>query len=93
VRSTGETLGSVVLDGAAGAAITCVLRARGADYALLAGLGDAEPVLVGHADPRWLDSVSTGGFLGVWLGVHGSSHGRASGTVVRVERVEYLPVG
>lgn len=88
-----SALGSADLAGAAGDRVTLVLRARGADYALLAGIGDAEPVLVGHADPRDLDSVSTGGFLGVWLGVYATSGGAATTSVVRVDAVEYVPVG
>lgn len=96
VHRAGEVeteLGSVALAGPADAAVTLVLRARGADYELLAGVEGAEPVTVGHADPRTLDSVATGGFLGVWFGVYGTSGGRPTGTVARIESVEYLPVG
>lgn len=89
----GETvLGETVLHGAPGAAVSLVLQARGVDYAFLAALGDAKPVLVGHADARALDSVTTGGFLGVWLGVHATSHGRDSRTSVRVASVDYTPL-
>ncbi|WHP16235.1 glycoside hydrolase family 43 protein [Cellulomonas sp. ES6] len=80
-------LGSVTLTGPEGAPVTLLLRARGTQYALHAGIGDAEPVLVGHADARWLDSVTTGGFLGVWLGVHATSGGRPTTSVVRVREV------
>ncbi len=78
--------------GAQAAPVTLVLRARGADYALLAAIGDAEPVLVGHADPCALDSVSTGGFLGVWLGVHATSAGRPTTSTVRIESLDYTPL-
>jgi xylan 1,4-beta-xylosidase len=93
-RAAGEEtlLGETVLVGDSDAPVTLVLRARGADYALLAAIGDAEPVLVAHADPCALDSVSTGGFLGVWLGVHASSGGRPTTSVVAVERLEYRPL-
>jgi alpha-N-arabinofuranosidase len=46
---------------------------------------------VATADGRDLDSVATGGFLGLWLGIYGTSAGAASSTVVEVDSVEYRP--
>ncbi len=84
---------AVPLPGGPDAPLTLVLRVRGVDVDLLAGAGDAEPVVVGRADLRTLDSVATGGFLGVWLGLYGTSHGRPTGTVARVASVAYTPAG
>ena len=42
-------------------------------------------------DGRLLDSVATGGFLGLWLGVYATSNGRPTTSTVEVERFEYLP--
>ena len=41
---------------------------------------------------RTLDSVATGGFLGLWLGVYATSNGRQTDTVAHVEHVEYVPL-
>ena len=50
--------------------------------------------VVAVADGRTLDSVATGGFLGLWIGVHATSNGAPTGTVAHVERFEYLlPTG
>jgi xylan 1,4-beta-xylosidase len=72
--------------------VTLIVRARGQDYALLAGDGDAEPSTVAVADGRTLDSVATGGFLGVWIGMYATSNGRPTSTTAHMERFEYLPV-
>jgi alpha-N-arabinofuranosidase len=71
--------------------VTLSVRARGQDYALLASVGDGEPVTVASADGRVLDSVSTGGFLGLWIGVFATSNGRPTTTVVHVDRFDYVP--
>jgi alpha-N-arabinofuranosidase len=68
------------------------VSARGQDYALLAGAAGAEPATVAVADGRVLDSVATGGFLGLWIGVYATSNGRPTTTLAHVERFEYLPV-
>ena len=47
---------------------------------------------VATVDGRTLDSAAAGGFLGLWLGVHATSEGRPSASVVRVERFVYEPV-
>ncbi|MFF1530310.1 family 43 glycosylhydrolase [Cellulomonas sp. NPDC058312] len=85
-------LGQAALPGDPALPLTLVARVRGVDVDLLAGLGDADPVVVGRADLRTLDSVATGGFLGIWLGVHGASHGRPTTTVAHVDAVTYAPL-
>ncbi|MCB0910174.1 MAG: family 43 glycosylhydrolase [Propionibacteriaceae bacterium] len=63
------------------------LRVRGVDYALLV---DGE--LLAVADGRTLDSVATGGFLGLWLGTYGTTNGGPTGTTVEVGPFEYCPI-
>ncbi|QTE30131.1 glycoside hydrolase family 43 protein [Pengzhenrongella sicca] len=86
------TLGELPLAGEAGDAVTLTVQARGQDYALLVATGGAEPGVVAVADGRALDSVSTGGFLGLWIGVYATSNGRPTQTIAHVDSVEYLPV-
>jgi alpha-N-arabinofuranosidase len=74
-----------------GTVVTLEMRARGQDYALMGGPPGAAPSPVAVAEGRMLDTVSTGGFLGLWFGVYGTSNGRPSSTVVHVDRFEYLP--
>ncbi|WP_225753763.1 glycoside hydrolase family 43 protein [Actinotalea sp. Marseille-Q4924] len=69
------------------------VSARGQDYALLVQEEGAEPVHVATADGRWLDSVTTGGFLGLWIGVYATSTGRPTTASVTVEQVTYVPQG
>ena len=91
-RAGAETvLGELDLAGARGGVVTLGLDARGPDLALVAGVGDAAPVAVAVADARTLDSVATGGFLGLWVGVHATSHGRPTTGVARVEHLAYVP--
>ena len=85
-------LGRVPLDGV-GDEVVLTVSVRGQDYRLLAAGPGQEPVTVAVADGRTLDTVSTGGFLGLWIGVYGSSVGRPTSTVARVNEVTYLPVG
>jgi alpha-N-arabinofuranosidase len=85
-------LGEVPLGGAAGADLTLVLEARGPDLRLLVAAGDGAPALVAVADARTLDSVATGGFLGLWAGVLATSAGRPTTTVAHVRSVVYSPV-
>jgi xylan 1,4-beta-xylosidase len=95
VRVAGEArtvLGEVELEDAAGP-LGLVVSARGQDYALLVEEEGRRPVLVATADGRWLDTVATGGFLGLWLGVYATSAGRPTSRAVHVERVEYVPRG
>lgn len=76
-------------DGARGVRLS--LHARGQDYALLVAAEGHDPVQVAVVDGRTLDSVSAGGFLGLWIGPYASSNGRPSTTVAHVDRVEYVP--
>jgi alpha-N-arabinofuranosidase len=46
---------------------------------------------VAVADGRQLDSVAAGGFIGLLLGMYGTSNGAESTTVVEIESVEYSP--
>lgn len=86
------TLGEVDLGAVGpGAVVTLGLAARGPDLALAVAVGDAEPRTVAVADARALDTVATGGFLGLWVGVHATSHGRPTSSVARVERFVYEP--
>lgn len=62
------------------------LRIRGFDYGLM-----LRSTVLATADGRTLDSVATGGFLGLWLGVYGTTHGGPAGTVVDVGEFEYRP--
>lgn len=93
-RRGGEAhvLGETAVEAADGARLTLTISARGQDYALVAQ-GSGEPVRVGVVDGRTLDTVATGGFLGLWFGVHATSEGRATTSVVELERFEYDPVG
>ncbi len=86
---TEAALGSAPI--AAAGAVTLVVQARGPRYGLLVALGDEEPALVGTADARTLDSVATGGFLGLWIGVYATSNGRPTTTVAHVPSFEYAP--
>ncbi len=87
-----SVLGEAVLPGDVADPVTLTVSARGQDYALLVEAPGAEPVTVAVADGRTLDSVTTGGFLGLWLGVYATSNGRPTATTAHVERFEYLPV-
>ena len=83
-----EVLGEATPALPADGAFRLGLRVRGQDYALTVGVGDAEQV-VATADGRTLDSVATGGFIGIWFGVYATSNGAATTTEVDVERFEY----
>lgn len=83
-------LGETPVDPAGGAVVLTV-SARGQDYRLVVEQDGGDPTTVAVADGRWLDSVTTGGFLGLWIGVYATSRGRAGAGTVHVERVEYLP--
>lgn len=86
-------LGTAPVRPGVGRVLTLVISARGQDYGLLVTHGADEPVHVATADGRQLDSVATGGFLGLWLGVFATSNGRPTARVVEVVGVEYEPVG
>ena len=88
----GTVLAELPLAVAADDLVTLTVSARGQDYTLLVGVGDEVPETVAVVDGRTLDSVATGGFLGLWFGVYATSNGRATMAVARVERFEYVPV-
>lgn len=73
------------------------VSARGQDYSLLAGPADASEAsdmtarTVAVIDGRSLDTIATGGFLGLWIGVYATSNGSPTTTTVHVERFEYVP--
>lgn len=71
--------------------VTVVVRARGQEYGLLVAAGDDPPELVAVVDGRTLDSVSAGGFLGLWIGVLATSNGVPSASTATVERFVYEP--
>lgn len=81
-RRAGEEteVGAVDLD--AGAALLGI-RARGSDYRLLVD-GD----VVATVDARTLDTASTGGFLGVWIGIAAVG---AAGAEARFGALDYRP--
>ena len=85
-----RTLGEVSLDSDAAAPVTLALSARGQDYTLLAGASGGQLATVAVADGRMLDSVTTGGFLGLWIAAYATSNGRPTTTAVEVD-FEYNP--
>jgi alpha-N-arabinofuranosidase len=85
-----RVIGEATVPGGDGEPLVLTVSARGQEYALLAGAPDRAPTTVAVADGRTLDTVATGGFLGLWIGVHGTSNGAPTSTVAHVERVEYL---
>ena len=87
---TDAVVGETTVTAAPGEPVVVGLRVRGQDYGLVVGpAGAPEPLAT--VDGRTLDSAATGGFLGLWLGVHATSEGRPSTSVVRVERFVYEP--
>lgn len=89
-------LAQVPLDGPASDPVSLVLSARGQDYRLIVEQGTDDHLrrtTVATVDGRTLDTVAAGGFLGLWLGAYGSSNGRPTSSVARVQQVEYRPAG
>ena len=95
VRAVHRRAGSDVLLGELALAATDTvrlgIRARGPRYELCVRVGDRD-VTVATADARTLDSVATGGFLGLWLGAYATSNGARTNSVVRVTDVTYRPL-
>ncbi len=83
-----QVLGEARPEIPAGAPVQLGLRVRQQDYAFTVVVGDTEQVIA-TADGRTLDSVATGGFIGLWFGVYATSNGAATNTEVDVERFEY----
>ena len=67
--------------------VELVLRVRGFEYRL-----EHDGQTLTFVDGRELDAVATGGFLGVWIGVHATSHGAAPHGEVRITEMSYTPV-
>ncbi|WP_298462358.1 glycoside hydrolase family 43 protein [uncultured Cellulomonas sp.] len=88
-----RTLGETTLAAEDSEPLVLTVSARGQDYALGVQGPGGEPTTVAVADGRTLDTVATGGFLGLWFGVYGTSNGLPTSTVAQVERFEYLPRG
>jgi len=86
-----EVLGEATPGLVAGAPVELGLRVRGQDYDLTVTVGD-HALVVATADGRTLDSVATGGFIGLWFGVYATSNGAATTTEVDLERFEYRRV-
>ena len=84
-------LGEATPDVAVGDTLRLVVHVRDADYALAWGVGSASATTFATADGRELDSVAAGGFIGLLLGVYGTSNGAESDTVVEIDSVEYRP--
>jgi alpha-N-arabinofuranosidase len=95
VRAVHRRAGSDVLLGelavATAESVRLGVRARGPEYSLWVRVGDRD-VVVATADGRSLDSVATGGFLGLWLGVYATSNGVPTATVIGVRDITYRPV-
>ncbi|WP_150461429.1 glycoside hydrolase family 43 protein [Nesterenkonia ebinurensis] len=64
------------------------LQAREQDYTFT-----LDGAAVATADGRQLDTVTTGGFLGLWLGVFATSHGRPTSSSMVLRELVYSPVG
>ncbi|MBD9699157.1 family 43 glycosylhydrolase [Flavimobilis sp. GY10621] len=73
----------------AGDEVRLVVSARGQDYALGIDTGSGDVLEVAVADGRTLDTVATGGFLGLWIGVWASSGGTATTSTAHVVSVTY----
>ncbi|WNB86887.1 hypothetical protein [Cellulomonas sp. ATA003] len=88
-----RVLGETTVSAAKSEPLALTVSVRGQDYALLVQEPGGAPTTVAVADGRTLDTVTTGGFLGLWFGVYGTSNGRPTSTVAHVERFEYVPRG
>lgn len=86
-----HVLGMMSLECDAVESVVLALRIRGQAYELCAGRTPDELEVVAVADGTALDSVATGGFLGLWVGVHGTSNGAPTSTDLRIHSFEYVP--
>lgn len=86
-----HVLGTMSLECDAAESVVLALRIQGQAYELCAGRTPDELEVVAVADGTALDSVATGGFLGLWVGVHGTSNGAPTGTDLRIHSFEYVP--
>ena len=94
-KGADEAIGTVGLDVTDGAEVGLRLRARGQDYAFevtrIGADGEVATLPVAVADGRTLDSVATGGFLGLWVGVYATSEGRETQSQATVGPLTYEP--
>jgi xylan 1,4-beta-xylosidase len=67
------------------------LRVRGQDYTVTLAVEDGPARELVTLDGRMLDSTSAESFLGVWLGLYGTSNGMPTSTTALVEWFEYSP--
>jgi Beta-xylosidase len=82
-------LGSAAIgDGPVGLAI----RAVGRDYTLSCTAAGGQELVLAHADSSTLDTIATGGFLGLWFGVYVQSDHQPGRAKLAVTSVEYRPV-
>ena len=82
-------LGETTPDIAVGATLRLSVEVRDTDYTLAITVGSGPAVTVAIADGAQLDSVATGGFIGLVLGMYATSNGAESDTVVEIDSVEY----
>lgn len=82
-------LGRRALPVTAGDEVRLVVSARGQDYTFGIDTGSGDVLEVAVADGRTLDTVATGGFLGLWIGVWASSGGTATTSTAHVVSLTY----
>jgi xylan 1,4-beta-xylosidase len=68
------------------------IKARGREYTLTCARTESDEAVVAHADASSLDTIATGGFLGLWLGIYTQTDGQPGVGSVLVDKVEYRPV-
>jgi len=73
-------------------AVDLLVRVREQDYEFAAARPGAQPEVVAVVDGRTLDTVATGGFLGLWIGAYGTSNDAETDTVMHLRRFDYSPV-
>ncbi|KGM11466.1 glycoside hydrolase family 43 protein [Cellulomonas bogoriensis] len=89
-QGTDHVQGQVTLTARPHDPLVLTISARGQDYTLTAATDGGHEHVVATVDGRTLDSVTAGGFLGLWWGVYGTSNGRPTTTSLTVHNTEYL---
>jgi alpha-N-arabinofuranosidase len=79
-------------DIAVGATLRLSVEVRDTVYTLAIAVDSGPALTLAIADGGQLDSVAAGGFIGLLLGMYGTSNGAESNTVVEIESVEYRPL-
>jgi alpha-N-arabinofuranosidase len=85
-------LGEATPDIAVGATLRLSVEVRDTVYTLAIAVDSGPALTLAIADGGQLDSVAAGGFIGLLLGMYGTSNGAESHTVVEIESVEYRPL-